>query len=168
MDTQEPPIRPDGLQIAEAPAFQNAFWKVERVAWVGFALIIILAVLGLTGSGGPLSETTTRIGTAQVTYTQVMRWQTGGQIEIAVPDIPAETLTVAFDNRHSRHFMIDAISPEPEQVVLAADRHVYRVTTLPGKAGVIVFDVTARAPGMAQFELTVGDESRPLTVWILP
>lgn len=48
----QPPVRDDGLQLEEHRKFQESFWRVERIAWIGFGCILLLAILGMTGSSG--------------------------------------------------------------------------------------------------------------------
>src|SRR5690606_25597894 len=72
---QGPPIRKDGLQIDERRHFQEIFWTVERFAWIIFALILLLALLGLTGSGGYFAKTTQTLDAGTAEYARFSRWE---------------------------------------------------------------------------------------------
>jgi hypothetical protein len=52
-----PPQDRTGLQIDEDPAFQARSWRVQRVGWGVFVVLIIGGLCGLFGSG-PLSRAT--------------------------------------------------------------------------------------------------------------
>lgn len=49
------PIRPDGLQLDESRSFQRASWVVQRATWGLCLLVVVLALSGITGRGGPLA-----------------------------------------------------------------------------------------------------------------
>lgn len=53
-----PPVRADGLQLAEDRRVQERIWTAERVSHVVLLLIVLAALAGVSGSGGLLSRTT--------------------------------------------------------------------------------------------------------------
>lgn len=165
--TDMPDIRSDGLQIAEHPQFQKKFWKVERIAWVAFAVIIIVALSGLTGSGGPLSEGKASIGGADVSYPRVARWQTGSRLTVSIVEPPPETV-IGFSHPHAARFTIEGVVPEPEAVSSENGRHMYRFAPTREGAAHIVYELTALNPGIATYDIVVGDDRRTITTVILP
>ncbi len=70
------------LQVADDPSFQAAMWRVQRVAWLLFAAILVAAALGFTGAGGPFARD--RLATAHgvIDHPRVLRWNTADRIEI--------------------------------------------------------------------------------------
>ena len=51
--------QPDsGLQINEHRGFQNVFWHIQRVCWVGLGLLLVAACLGFTGDAGLFARQT--------------------------------------------------------------------------------------------------------------
>lgn len=168
MNCQEPKIRSDGLQISDSPAFQRIFWRVERLAWIGFAAIIIAALLGVTGSGGPLSQAKLQVGSADITYTRIVRWQTAARISISITNVPSDGVNIVMDDGYSSGFSLDNISPEPKDVSLIAGGHQFHFVGQSGRSGRIEFDLTARSPGRVSFDMSVGSETRPVTIWVLP
>lgn len=42
--------------------FQVKFWRFQRVAWMVLALVLLTALLGLTGKGGPFARQRGRPG----------------------------------------------------------------------------------------------------------
>jgi hypothetical protein len=79
----EPRLRPDGLQLDEHRRFQERFWKLERVAWIVFAIVTLSALLSLTGAGGPLATVWSESGNAVISYPRVARWETADESQIA-------------------------------------------------------------------------------------
>src|SRR4029453_17543698 len=53
------------LQIRENITFAHRQWVVQRVAWVGIAALLVLALLGAFGKG-PLSHATAGAGPLQI------------------------------------------------------------------------------------------------------
>lgn len=37
---KQSPLRSDGLQLDEHRGFQERFWKIERVGWLVFAILV--------------------------------------------------------------------------------------------------------------------------------
>ncbi len=48
--------REEQLELDEDRNFQERWWTAERIAWIGFALVIVVALAGLTGLGGPVRQ----------------------------------------------------------------------------------------------------------------
>jgi hypothetical protein len=53
-DTLPPALREVEAQIG----FQRRLWRAERIGWGCMALLVLAALAGLTGGGGPLSRAT--------------------------------------------------------------------------------------------------------------
>lgn len=112
-----PPVRADGLQLDENRGFQFGFWRLQRWSWLGFGLLVALAGLGLTGSGGPLSRQHIRIGEVEALLPRIARLDA---VERAIFTIPARPdgpglRSLAFDNTLRRAFAIEEISPPPQR-----------------------------------------------------
>jgi hypothetical protein len=46
------------LDLDEDRLFQERYWSFQRFAWVLFLFVVVGALCGLTGSGGPFSRAT--------------------------------------------------------------------------------------------------------------
>lgn len=167
MAVQEPKIRNDGLQITDHPRFQRTFWRVERLAWIGFVVIIIGALFGLTGAGGPLSARTLRAGGAEITYTHIARWQTTHTVSIRMPPAGAVDPVVSISESQANDFTIDTVMPQPTRVEASAGAHRYHFAGQTG-ASLIVFEVTPRQPGIYRHDLAVDGQHQTLTTYVLP
>jgi hypothetical protein len=102
------------LELNENPGFQRAQLRVARVAVVLFLVVIVLALLGLFGSG-PLSHATAGApgGSVSVDYQRFLRL--GHLTEVAV-HLPAGrgTTTLAIDQGYLGGFEVGRILPEPD------------------------------------------------------
>lgn len=148
--------------------FQEKSWRAERVAWVAFATILVLALLGFTGADGPAARASVASASAVIDYPRIARWD--------APDTIAVTLAPAAGRRDiaiaaafAREFEVEQVFPQPVSslsrqggVVLSYD------TTENGPMTVTLF-VRPRSPGMVKFDLAV-DGGKPVTLrtFVLP
>lgn len=118
-----------GLDLNQDLLFQRRSWRVQRVAWVVMAGIVVAALLGLFGSG-PLSSATvsTPNGVIQVRYERFGRLDSP-----LVTNVRLAPGTGDADGRVrlwvSREYLSrvagDGLSPVPESTLTAADRVVF-------------------------------------------
>ena len=167
MHVREPRIRPDGLQISDDPDYQRIFWRVERWAWVVFLVIIALAIAGLTGAGGPLSERTVQVAGAEVTYTTITRWQTGAHLAVKLPPASRSSVALELTAPYASRFSLDSVAPQPEAVQLRTGSHLYSFKS-EGEGGEIVFNLTAKHPGLARYDIVIDGQRHSLSTWIWP
>lgn len=131
MDEQ---ISAPGLQLDEDIGFQRRFRIAQRVAWVIAGLVIIVALLGLFGSG-PLTGAVAGESESglQLHYQRFARYQspTSFQVDVVVSD-PTATQAVFWIERSSlKHYEVEGVSPEPESIEVAGDRLVYAFQIAP-------------------------------------
>lgn len=102
------------LQIEENMPFQERTWKIERVAWVLMALIILASVLGLI-SEGPIGKT--RLGdpsSLQIELHRFIHIDTPTRIHIRlVADGP---YSVQFPYSYLSRAQVAKVVPEPDRV----------------------------------------------------
>jgi hypothetical protein len=103
------------FDLAEDREFQRAFWSVQRGAWLIFALILVLGLLGLTGSGGWFSRTSISTVHAEIHVPRIGRWQTGDAMEIESK--VAGALVVELRHNFLDLYQLGVVTPEPEAVV---------------------------------------------------
>ena len=161
-----PPIREDGLQLSEDRGLQRKIWRAERVGWLLFAVIILCAVLGLTGAGGFFGRQSVELAGATFKLPTVTRWQAEDTLVIELKDTGPVDIGVGQD--FSRHFTLETITPKPMRDHGQEDGlHLSFDLEGPGTKTVIL-PVRAARPGWASFELSVGGERASASILILP
>lgn len=162
LEIEAPRIRDDGLQLEEDRAFQERFWWGERIALGVFALIILLALLGFAGSGGPLAFRTVVSSAGNVEHARVVRWETAERLRVALNlDRPEHELVLA--DRFSAWFDIESIQPEPERSFVGPDGLVLQFAAGPVPTSEVVLSLRPDVPGLARYRIVL-DGAEPMTV----
>lgn len=118
-------------------AYQHREWVVQRIGWVIIALVIVAALLGLTGSVGPFAAAhkVATDGSIEISYTQLERHHAPADLVIEVGPGFAEAnevrLWLGADYAHS--LGVQSIVPEPDSVELAPERVTYVFTVVEGE-----------------------------------
>lgn len=163
-----PVIRDDGLQLEEHRAFQERFWSVQRGAWVAFGLLLLAALLGLTGAGGPLSRASAYLGGGTLEYPRIARWQSADEMVVRLSPGPAErSLTLSPD--FTSTLQIQTIHPEPLRSVAGPGGTRLTFATVAGNEAEVQIGVTPLHPGYPEFAIRIDDgASRSLRMIVLP
>lgn len=165
-DVQPPPIRDDGLQLSESRSFQNRLWTLQRLAWIGFALVLLLALAGFSGSGGYFSRQTLQIGDATAVLPRVSRWQASDGLSLEVRE--ASSVEVVFGPTFRDYFVIEQIQPQPDHSEAAPSGLRLRFSLSGDGTKKIDFDVRASRPGWASFDVSVGSATETVWTAVLP
>lgn len=110
-------------------AYQHREWVAQRIGWVSIALLVVAALLGLTGSVGPFATAQKEApdGSIEIAYTRLERHHAPADLMIRVAPGFAESgevhLWLEADYVHS--LGLQSIVPEPESVELAPERVIY-------------------------------------------
>lgn len=164
---ESPPIRPDGLQLDENRVFQERFWIAERGAWLFFVAFVLMALFGLTGSGGAFSSTARLAGEAKVEYPAVTRWKTSDRMTITFVR-PAAGHNVAFSAAFAEAFQMEGVQPEPIETAFSDGGQILAFSA-DDHRGTVTIDLRARSPGRKSFEITVdGGSPVQLSTFVLP
>lgn len=132
----------ESARIEEDIPFQQREWSVQRVGWLVMFLLVIAALLGLTGGGGPLATASqhTPDDTLHVHYSRVQRSLAPAQLELTLASGGGDELEVWIGNEFLSEIEIESISPQPLETRAGPDRQVF---------------VFAVADGAREFEVTV-------------
>ena len=162
---QELAVREDGLQLAEARRFQDRFWTVERFAWAAFIVVIVLALLGFTGAGGPFSHARKSLSAGEVTYPRVSRWQASDIMKVAFA--PGGTdRRLSLSPEFSAAFRIESIQPRPQSSKLGDQG---TVLTFGGNgAGTVHLFLVPVGSRVASYTITVNGDALQARTLILP
>jgi hypothetical protein len=113
------------LDLDSDRSFQERWWKVERIGWSVMFLVILAALTGLTGRGGPFATAEVRAGAAEITYPRVARWQTAAELSVRFPAATGEKGTILLPSDFVSSFSVESVSPQPSKVVASADGMLY-------------------------------------------
>src|SRR5690625_1681137 len=162
-----PPERPDGLQIEEDRKFQLRFWRIQRLGWGAFAVVLLAALTGLTGSGGPWSEGHLLLAEGELRYPAVARWDARAQWSVTFDRVGSRRqLLLAGDLDH--HFVVETIQPQPMQSYLTTDGQLLEFASDGAPPHRVVLTLRAWRPGIARGRVAVNGTSADFTTLILP
>lgn len=163
-----PTIRKDGLQLNEHRSFQERYWCAQRVAWLGFGAVILLAILGFTGSGGPFHSQRILFADAVATVPRISRWDTSDELTITFlgPDSGRDlTISAAFFDG----FAVDGLQPAPARSALRSGGQTLRFDVDEAEPPhTIRLSLRAAHIGWRRFDLVLNGEVRPVQLLVLP
>jgi hypothetical protein len=167
-DLKAPEIREDGLQLEEHRSFQERFWVVERIAWIAFGVLLLAALVGLTGSGGPLSRTVTSLEGGTIDFPHIMRWEAADEIVVRfAPGAAERSLTLS--SGFAEAFQIEDIQPQPSGSVAGAGGAVMMFETEAAAPAEVTLHVTPLKPGWPTVNASIGDgAAASLSMLVLP
>lgn len=149
-----PPIRRNGLQIAENRTFQDRFWRAQRIAWAGFALILLLALLGVTGSGGPYSRLKIAFEDGSVEIPRFSRWQASDHLSALLP--PGDgNRRLTIGSEFLRTFQVEDIEPQPLFAEVGGDATVYHFRSNTERPFMAMMHFRSHSPGIVTYSVSV-------------
>lgn len=163
----EVPIRADGLQITESRDFQRRFWMAERIGWLGFALIIVLAIAGFGGRGGWFAVVVTEATDLRAELPRVARRGESAVVLLTLSGKPGEHgVTIGGDLL--AHYELEGVTPLP--VRSAATREgLALVLRAEGDAPrEMQFNLRARRAGFTQMVIVVDGVALSARGLVLP
>lgn len=162
-----PPIRADGLQMQEYRDRQRRYWRIQRMGWWGFGAIMLLAILGLTGSGGVFQTQTLRFADATVEVPRVSRWEGTDGVSIVFAKSEARH-EVRIGQPFFDRFSIRRIQPEPDRNLLIPGAQSLAFTAEGPGPHQVRMDLRALHFGWTAFDITIGNETRRASLIVLP
>ena len=130
------------LEIAQDLKFERRSWRVERIAWLVGALILVAALLGFLGPG-PLGKATAASAdkSLSVDYFRMERYEAPVELRISVNGALAKDgeLRLWIDRQFVEAVEIKRIDPEPEHSEINGERFVYVFKTAAAPATIKLF-----------------------------
>ena len=161
----------NAVAVGEDLAFQEKWWKFERVIWVFFLLVIVADALGLFGQGWLAHTRLQQPGSAlDIKYDRIARETTPSQVTVRFAPDAAEGNTV-------RLFVSDSaiddlgnqrIAPQPLTSAVGNGGVTY---TFPytGNPSSVLFSLEPSKPGVFHFTMAVpGHQPASARVVVLP
>jgi hypothetical protein len=144
-----PRVREDGLQLEEHRGFQKRLWIAQRIAWVCFALLLLAALAGLTGSGGPLSTATEQVAGGEITYPRFTRWADTDSLQATFGPGEGER-SLLLSPSFTEGFQIDGILPQPIRAEALPEGQ--RLIFDAAQGAQVTLHLTTQRPGLISFE----------------
>jgi hypothetical protein len=161
------------LQLEDNEPFQRVEWRLQRIGWVVWGLLIVSALAGLLGPG-PLSkaESPAPDGSLTVAYDRFVHYHHPTLLKLVVrpSEQSRDSLQVKFSRQLLDRLHIDRIEPEPEGRRLGADGVVYTFPLNESTDVVsIMFHVEFERFGLSNAQIeVVGSEPATFTQMVYP
>jgi len=130
------------LEINQDLGFERRSWKVERVAWIIAALILVAALLGFLGPG-PLGKATAASPDKSLSldYFRVEHYGAPVELHFHIDGALAKdgALQVWLDRDFVEALEIEHIDPKPESVQINGERFVYVFRTASAPETIRIF-----------------------------
>lgn len=148
------------LELPQDARFQRRSWAIERAAWVGYALLLLAAALGVFGSG-PLSSIHIREpnDALRVDTERFARLDADLTLRIeALVHSGSTTATLAFDEKYIRDMHVESVVPEPAEVQMYDGRCYYTFAiTEPQYPTRVIFRLKPDRAGIVSGKLQLWD-----------
>lgn len=134
----------------------------RRYGIIFLVLLVLSALLGLTGSGGYFAHKQIRSkdGLFTIKYAAIGRFQVNEELEIILsPQIGAgPKVTISFNAKNLKNFYVKQIMPPPHETMILGDRIIYTfyVSTQPHPL-TISFLLEPQVTGFLQAEMNIND-----------
>jgi hypothetical protein len=149
------------------PALQERLWLAERIGWAIFGLLIVLALLGFTGAGGPFAHASLSLPSGTIDYPRVARWQASDQIRVSFAPGPSQrrvTLSPALLGKVD----VDHVVPSPSATQSGPQGAVYVFDIDGARGGEVDFSLRVEHPGWTGFDIGLDGDSAPGAMLVLP
>jgi hypothetical protein len=159
------------LEVEEDRPLQERLWRIQRVAWAAMVLILIAALAGATGGGGPFAHATSASAAGTIDYPRISRWRAADRMVIALAPDATDSVELEIDAAFAETFSIESIEPQPSASRATPTGHAYEfdLSPVPGRKE-IVFHLRAGSPALpTRAEARLGDGlPHRLTLTVLP
>lgn len=152
-----PPV--GDFELDDDLRFQRREWAFERVSWVGMAVLILAALLGLLGRG-PMSEQSVMSpdGTVTVEYERFLNHRASTTLTVRVTGnvTVGGTFRLVVNADYLEGVQVKQIMPTPELVESGEGRtlFVFRAAD-PGRPTAVVFHLEPEGPGTLRGRVSV-------------
>lgn len=130
------------LELQQHPRLQQIEWKIQRVGWAVWALILLAGLAGLFGGSGYLSHkvSTSSDGSTEVQYERFAQYHHPTTLELTLqPDSERqEEYLVKVSQSFLDKVEIRRAEPEPQRHIISSDGVTYSFLAEPGTAQVRV------------------------------
>ncbi len=155
----------DQLDLDDDRAFQKRFWGIERSAWVVFVVLIMLALLGFSGSGGWFADRSISTSVGRLVVPQVTRWQTSDNLQLDVRE--AGVVLVEFDHAFLNLYELTLLTPEPLDAAATSYGVAFRYR--PATGAILRWRIEPRRPSLGiKTRIRLNGAETELRAFVLP
>lgn len=144
------------LEIDQDIQHEKIEWKIQRVAWIFMLLLLVVALLGLFG-GGFFSPRNLYNRDLQVNFESFLRVDAPFRMDVKVLNTD-EQPELLISRDYLKHFEIESIQPEPEQVSTKGEFQHFRFNRLESGTH-ILFDLKPRDMGGIEGQMGADSQS---------
>ena len=132
--------QPRTLEIDEDINFQKKEWSFQRIGVAILFLVVLAALLGLTGMGGPVShaEAGERGGPLFVEYERFVRRGAKARMTLHFRSDPPGFIQFWVSAPYLDDVIVDSVAPIPQTVTVEGSRHVYTIRAASADVAVTV------------------------------
>jgi protein-L-isoaspartate(D-aspartate) O-methyltransferase len=156
-----------GPQVAEDEGFQRKEWATQRVAWVGFALVLLAAAIGLFG-GGPLSRATRGAEGAQIEFDRFTRREKPFDLVVRLAAAGSETITVEIASEILRDVAVEGTTPTTELERSGENGGRFEFAATPGLPAMLKFRLQSSTPGLHAGTIRVDGVPLSFSTFVYP
>jgi hypothetical protein len=149
-------------ELEEDRPFQERFWNAQRVAWFILILIVIAALAGFSGQGGPFARATVSGPAGMIDYPRVTRWETSDEIRLTLGAGIERQAVVEIGPAFPDLFELEDIQPAPAESHAGPNgqRLVFHLDPAPARREVIMH-VRAMRPSFTKgIDMRIGEGPR--------
>jgi hypothetical protein len=163
-------VKSSSLEVHEDRPWQETLWTAQRVGWAVMALIVLAALVGLTGKGGPIASASAETAGATILYPRITRWKSDDQLTVRLPPSASGKVDVELSKAFGELFAIRSVEPEPSEVQATANGHRYTFEVEGGGDKLVVFGLHAENPAIQRTVRAQIADAPPahLTITVLP
>ncbi|WP_416798221.1 hypothetical protein [Ciceribacter azotifigens] len=154
------------LEIMEHRAFQETFWRVERFAWLLFAVVLVAVTLGMTGSGGLLSRSTLLSDRSVADVPRFSRWEAPDEICVTLAPSKDQNLTLAA--AFFSKFQIETMQPPPAHTDPGQSSTVYHFGSSETEPLLVSINLRPLHPGQVSYFLGLNGERVSAETFVWP
>lgn len=153
-----------GLVLDEDLPLHSTGWKVQKIGWTIALLLLIMAALGLFGTG-PVSRRILYSGTDAVEFERFLRYESEDEIVFTANNIK-DTLTLSIPESYFAYINVTAITPLPSRNVVNNDVVTYY---FPAKGNAKIYcTIMAKKSGKVSENFTINNRSYIISHLIYP
>ncbi|WP_416066353.1 hypothetical protein ACK9YZ_09230 [Rhizobium sp. ZK1] len=156
---------PEGIE--DHTRFQERIWHAQRWAWVGFAAILISALFGALGRGGPLSQQETKLAGGSLELPIITRWNAPDELRVFFLPSSSDRRFVV-DPDFLTIFSIESIEPPQKATDYENGRIGYVFPADAIAASQVILRLQTQKPGLRSFRIGIGQDVVERSVIVLP